>query len=325
MTTTTKKSKVDLTRKISVRQYVDPEVFNMGLEGYGLSVFSGENGSGGHKEWLGYQEIGNVPIYMTGLDPDADYVRKISDDAQREAVIAQIKEHKSILEGKYGRDVIDPKNTSFWSNIFIDMRVPILELDLTNPKDHILYCAIKAGGFSEIAPSYQVAKESNKLFKFYLHEEHEVMNIKVELTKRRNKARIALEKIYESDAEHLFLIAKVFLPIEKGYSRKTALDTLYDDINNRIDGMNDKLNLSEYPKQFVELSNLDKIDLRIKAIVKECTYQRYINKNKDNILISSITNNSLGKTEEDVIEYLKNPLHQEDLLGFTDKLEKIWK
>lgn len=80
MATATKKAKVDLTRRVSVRQFVDSEIFNMGLEQYGLSVFSGENGNGGHKEWLGYKEMGDVSVYLTGLDPTAGYITKIENE-----------------------------------------------------------------------------------------------------------------------------------------------------------------------------------------------------------------------------------------------------
>ncbi len=317
--------KVDLTRKVSVRQYVDSEVFNMGLEQYGLSVFSGENGSGGHKEWIGYKETGGVLVYMTGLDVNADYVLKIKDDEKREALITQIKEIKKVLEDRYGKDNLDPRNKAFWSKIFIDVRVPVLELHLDSPSDLLLYCGIKAGGFSEIAGSYEQAKEANKSYKFYLHEEAEVMNIKVEVTRLRNKCKMELENIYTADSEHLFLIAKVYLPIERGYSRKTSIDTLYDDINNMVEGQSIKTNLKESPKLFLELSKLSKIDLRYKAIVKECNYQKAIDKDKDNRLTNKITGNTMGKNEEDVIEYLKNPLHQEDLLALADKVDKIWK
>jgi len=324
-TTAIKKAKLDLTRRVSIRQFVDSEIFNMGLEQYGLSVFSGENGNGGHKEWLGYKEMGDVSVYLTGLDPTASYITKIENEEKREAMIAQIKEIKGILEERYGKDNLDPKNKAFWSKIFIDVRVPILELDLKEPKDLILYCAIKAMGFSEIAPSYEHAKNSNKNYKFYLHEEAEVMNIKVEVTRLRNKAKVLLESVYESDSEHLFLLAKTYLAIERGYNRKTSIDTLYEDINSMIEGDATRTNIKEMPKIFLELANMTKVDLRYKAIVKECSYQKALDKDKDNRIVNKLTGNTIGKTEEDAIEYLKNPLHQEDLLALTEKVDKIWR
>lgn len=326
MATATKNNKkVDLKRKVSIRQFVDPEVFNMGLEQYGLSVFSGESGAGGHKEWLTYEELGDTQVYLTGLDEKANYLNKITDDEKREAVIAQIKEYRTVLEGKYGKETINSNNTSFWKRIFIEMRVPSRQLSLEDPSDLILFCAIKAGGFSEIAPSYETAKNANRVYKYYLHEEEEVMNIKVELTKLRNKARVAFEAIVDSDTEHTFLLAKTYLPMERGYNRRTPMDTLYDDVNNMIDGISLKTNLKQAPKQFLELVALDKVSLRYKAIVREANFQKVIIKDKDNRLVNTITSNVLGKNEEDVIEYLKNPLHQEDLIALNEKLDKIWK
>lgn len=323
---TVKKAKVDITRKVSVRQFVDSDVFNMGLEQYGLSVFSGESGSGGHKEWLGYKELGDAQIYLTGLDPNADYIRKITDDEKKEAVISQIKEMRAVLEEKYGKESIDPKNKAFWSKIFLEIRTPVLQLDLSNPSNLLLYCGIKAGGFSEVAPSFLEAKESNKIYKYYLHEDEEVMTAKVELTRLRNKAKSALEEIYESDPDFLFLLSKTFLPIERGYSRKTPIDGLYEDINNMIEGAGgDNKNIKAFPKKFLELKQMGKSELRYKALVLEASNNRIIVKDKDNIFVNPSTGNNLGKTEQDIIEYLKNPLHQEDLATISEKVDKLWK
>jgi hypothetical protein len=92
-----------------------------------------------------------------------------------------------------------------------------------------------------------------------------------------------------------------------------------------IEGDATRTNIKEMPKIFLELANMTKVDLRYKAIVKECSYQKALDKDKDNRIVNKLTGNTIGKTEEDAIEYLKNPLHQEDLLALTEKVDKIWR
>lgn len=332
MTTTNKPTlsrevdlKIDFSKRVSVRQYCDPEIPNMGMEKYNMSIFSGENGVGGHKEWLGYKQVGNKKIYLTGLDVNADSVKAIKDENLREQKIKEIEQTVDFLEESFGEYTLAPTNAEFWQNQFIEIRKPVLELDLTNPKDLFTYYAIFGGGFSEIATSFESAKNSNKIYKYYLHQEDEVADVKIEVTKLRNKARTELENLDNEDSEKMFKISKLLLPIEKGFNRKTPKSRIYGDLNDYIDGLYSANDTKGAPKRFIEISKTDRTTLNMQAIVREALYQNFIVKNTDQIFWNPQTQVSYGRNENEIIAFLSNPIHTDELSQINSRVDKIWK
>lgn len=318
-----KKSSLNLSKKVSIRQYVDPEQFNMGLEKYNLSVFSGEFGSGGIYEFLGYREVGNQKTYLTGLDVNADRVRLLpADEKERKE-----KEIKSVLEYLklfYPNDTLSPLNDDFWSSQSIEIKKPVQHLDLSNPTDLIIYYNILGGGYSEVASSFSVAKDANKIYKFYLHVDEDVSDIKTELTKLRNKARVYLVEMDDSDFEGMFKLAKILLPIEKGFNRKTPQSLIYSELDAYISGDYTLLK-KEAPKIFLDTVRKDKNILHMEALVREALYQRFIVPNKDQLLWNYVTQVTYGRNENEVISFLTNPINNDELLLIIEKVNKIWK
>ena len=327
MTTTkqqTAKKEIDLSKKVSIRQYVDPEVFNMGMEKYNMSVFSGETGSGGIYESLGYKELGDKKIYLTGLDTTADSVRSLPFD-ERERKEIEIEAALEHLGNVYGKETLDSKNSGFWSSHSLEIRVPILNLDLTDNSNLITYYNILGGGYSEIAPSFQIAKESNKIYKFYLHIDAEVSDIKTELTKLRNKSKAILEELDDEDFETMFKLAKLLLPIEKGLNRKTAKSLIYSELDAFINGDYSQNAKKEAPKKFLEFARKDKATLNLEAIVREALYHRLVEPNKDQMFWNPSTQVTYGRNENEIIAFLNNPINNDELLTIIDKVSKYWK
>jgi hypothetical protein len=324
--TTITKSIIDnlSKKKVSIRQYVDSDVSNLGLENHGMSVFFGENGSGGHKEWIGYKQIGNTRVYLTGLEKNSENITSLKSSEEKDAELKQLDEVKKYLESFYGEGVLDSTTRDFWNEIFIEVKTPVLELDLSDTKELILYYAIKGGGFSEIAPSYEYAKSSVKIYKFYLHEDLEVMSIKTELTKSRNRAKAKLQIMYDEEPKKMFYISKCILPITKGFRSNTVNDIIYQDLNDYIEGKTVKNNIKETATNFLKYAAKDLSELLHEAIVEEALYQRVITKNAENIFINNHTNEEYGRTKEDVSAFLKNPIHTEELLYISEKINGIW-
>lgn len=314
------------SKRVSIRQYVNPEIPNMGLEKEGMSVFFGENGSGGLKEWLGYRQVGNQRIYLTGLDSTSNNITSIADPELRDATLKQVTEVKDFLEkdANYGVNQLNPNNGDFWKEIALEIRTPILELDLSDPKYLLLYFGIKGGGFGEVAPSYDYARTAVKVYKFYLHEDAEVMSIKTEITKLRNRAKGKLQMLLDEDPNKMFYIAKCVLPITKGYRASTVNDIIYEDLNDYIEGTTVKTNLKQTPSKFLAYVEKDKADVLHEAIVKEALHQHFISKTSENVYINNYTTEEYGKNEEDIIAYLKNPLHSDELIQLTERVNKAW-
>lgn len=317
--------KIDFTKRASVRQYCDPEIPNMGMEKYNMSIFSGENGIGGHKEWLGYKQVGNKRIYLTGLDTSAETIKNIEDPDIRAQKIKEIEHTIEYLEEIFGKGVLDSTNESFWKEHFIEIRRPVLELDLTDYKDLFIYYAIFGGGYSEIAPSFEFAKQANRVYKYYLHLDEEVADSRVEIKKLRNKATRILEDLDNEDSEKMFKVAKLLLPIEKGFTRKTPKSQIYSDLNEYIDGSYTTNDTKGAPKRFAEIANIDRSDLNLRAIVKESLYQNFIVKNVDQVFWNPQTQVTYGRNENEIIAFLSNPIHTDELSQISSRVDKVWK
>lgn len=315
---------VDLKRKVSIRQYVDPEVFNLGMEKYNMSVWSGETGSGGVKESLGYKTVGNKKIYLTGLDVNATSLNNLEEDTKKQKVM-EIESVLKYLSVIYGEETLKSDNDSFWADLFLEIKSPILELDLEDVNDLLKYYAIQGGGYTEVAPSYDVAKNSNKIYKFYLHEENEVAELKTEIKRLRNRAKSILEDLFVEDPEKLFKMSKILLPIEKGLTRNVSKNTIYSELDIYIDGEYTKNEIKQAPKRFIELSEKDRGSLNIQAIVKEALYQRYIVKNSESTYWNPQTQSPFGRNENEIIAYLNNPLNGDELTIIKDRVEGFWK
>ena len=64
--------------------------------------------------------------------------------------------------------------------------------------------------------------------------------------------------------------------------------------------------------------------LKLRAIVKDATYYKYISPRGDGFIYHMQSGTMLGKTPTDVVEYLKNPLNDQILIDLQQKVEKTW-
>jgi hypothetical protein len=83
-------------------------------------------------------------------------------------------------------------------------------------------------------------------------------------------------------------------------------------------------NKKQTAQRFLETVNMDMETLKIRAIVKDCSYYRFIATKADGFIYHLETTTMLGRTPSDVVEYLKNPLNEEILINVTKKVENYW-
>ena len=223
---------------LSIKSYFDPNVSNMGLESYGLSLFDGVF----HEEQLACLEINGIKRYLTGLNEFAPDV-KFLPDVEREAKIKEIRKVVSQLEKELAANVVNPDdaefwnkikllkpdNDDFWSKIVIRVGNDPLYLDpATDPYDLIKLYAIEAGGFSIVAKSYDEARKMSKPPKFFLDKMEETVTIKTETKKTRNKALSELQKMFDKNQTKLFYVAKIIDIDSAQYKKSTPNDIIYD-------------------------------------------------------------------------------------------------
>lgn len=326
--------KTSTESKITVRPFFDARSENMGLEDYGLSLFDGVK----HQEQLACLEINGINRYLTGLNEFAPEIKKLNPE-KREAKVRQIRAAVADLEAELASNILDPEdkdfwnkvkllkpdNAEFWNKIDISVGNEPLFLNMTNPYDRIKLFAIEAGGFSLIAKSYEDAKSRPRKPKFYLDKAEETVSSRTEYKKLRNKALSELQKLFDKNSTKLFYIVKVVDSNSTQYKKSTSLDVMYENMDEFIHGDGAESNAERAVKLFLDAASTDMETLKLKCIVKDSSFFRYIVNKSDGHIYHSKKNVLLGRNVSDIVEYLKNPLNEDILDDLTASCEQYWK
>ena len=320
---------------ISVKPYFDPERSNLGLEKYGLSLYDGVF----HEEQLACIERNGIKRYLTGLNEFAPEVKLIKDTEAREAKIKEIRSVVAQLERELAANVVDPNDPEFWNKVKllrhdndefwnkISMRCgnePIFLDPVKDPYDLIKLYAIEAGGFSMIATSYEAAKSSSVPKKFFLDKYVDTVSTKTEVKKLKNKAIAELDKLFNKNQNKLFYVAKAVDANSVQYKKSTPNDVTYDNMDKYINGEGVERNIKRAAKTFLEAVDLDMETLKIKAIVKDSTFYKFITLKADGFIYHTDSSTQMGRNPSDCVEFLKNPLNEQILVDLIKKIEKLW-
>ena len=320
---------------ISIKPYFEEGKSNLGLEKYGMSLHDGIF----HEEELALIERNGIRRYLTGLNEFAPEIKLIADKEQREAKIKDIRETVAQLEKELAANIIDPKDPDFWNKVKllkhdndefwgkISIRCgnePVILDPTKDPYDLIKLRAIEAGGFSIVAPSYEVARSMSVSPKFFLDKYVETVSTKTEGKKLKNKALSELDKLFNKNQNKLFYVAKVVDANSSQYKKKTPNDVIYDNMDKWINGEGAEKNMTRAAKSFLDAADLDMESLKIKALIKDSTFFKFIALKGDGFIYHVESNVMMGRNATDCLEFLKNPLHDATLLDLTKKVEQYW-
>ncbi len=335
MTFTMVETKGTKPKVIAIRPFFNANASNMGLEKYGLTLYEGVT----HYEQLACLENNGVKRYVTGLNEFAPEVKNIQNKEQREAVVAQIRTAVADLEKSLAANYLEiddpqfwskvtllrPDNDEFWSKIDIKCGNDPVFLDPSDPFDLIKIYAINAGGFSQIAKSYEDARSKPKPVKFYLDKFEETIATKTESKKLKNKALSELQKLYDKNANKLFYVAKLVDIAGAQYKKNTPNDVLYDNMDTFINGEGSEKSQSRAAQNFINAADMDMETLKLKCLVKDSIYYKIFVTRSDNFIYHKTSGTMLGRNQEEIVEYLKNPLNEPVLVEITKKVESYWK
>ena len=318
---------------IAVRPYFDKTASNMGLESYGMSMFDGIK----HNEQLACLDNNGVVRYITGLNEFAPEIKLLPTE-EKEARIREIRSAIAELEKELVANVLDvedpmfwnkvkllqPNNAEFWNKITIGCGNEPLYLNPVDPYDRIKLYAIEAGGFSIVAKSYEDARSKAVPPKFYLDKEEETVMVRTEYKKLRNKALAELQKLFDKNSTKLFYIAKVVDINSTQYRKSTPNDVIYENMDRYINGEGGETNKERAAKSFMDAANLDMEALKIKSIVRDSVFFKYIVNKADGYIYHTKSGAMLGRNVSDVVEHLKNPLNEDVLKDLNQACEKYW-
>jgi len=318
---------------ISVRPYFDKSVANMGLEEYGLSLFDGVI----HTEQLACLEKNGVVQYLTGLNEFAPDIKLMTPE-DRKAKVKEIRTAVAELEKELAANVLDiesptfwndvkllrPDNADFWNKITISCGNEPMFLDPKDPFDRIKLYSIEAGGFSIVAKSYDEARSKATPPKFYLDKQVETAGARTEYKKLKNKALAELQKLFDKNSTKLFYIAKAVDVASVQYKKYTPNDVIYDNMDRHINGEGTEGNKERAAQGFLNAAALDMETLKIKAIVKDSVFFKYIISKSDGYSYHAASGTLLGRNPSDIVEFLKNPMNEDVLKDLNNKVEKLW-
>jgi hypothetical protein len=318
---------------IAIRPFFDNRSSNMGLEEYGMTLFDGVT----HNEQLACLEMNGVIRYITGLNEFSPEINHLPKD-EKEARIKQIRIAVSELEKELAANYIEtddlqfwnkvkllkPDNTEFWNKIVISCGNEPVYLDPKDPFDRVKLYAIEAGGFSIVAKSFDDARSKSVPPKFYLDKEEETVMVRTEYKKLRNKALSELQKLFDKNSAKLFYIAKVVDINSTQYRKATPSDVIYENMDRYINGDGGETNKERAAKSFMDTANMDMETLKIKSIVRDSVFFKYIINKADGFIYHAKSNSLLGRNVSDVVEFMKNPLNEDILKDLNTACEKYW-
>jgi hypothetical protein len=91
-----------------------------------------------------------------------------------------------------------------------------------------------------------------------------------------------------------------------------------------ISGDGAESNKERAAKTFIDAVNMDMETLKIKSIVRDSSFFKYIISKPDGYIYHGKSNSLLGRNVADVLEHLKNPLNEDILKELILSCEKYW-
>lgn len=274
-------------------------------------------------EDLGYKTFFGIKRYLTGLDSEiVKYDPELSDE-EKEKKVKEIDETLKRLEKFFGPGTLDATNEKHWSKVKIHINRKTTNLNLTDPKNEILFHCIKAGGFKLVSPNYETCEEENN--KFYLVEPVEFVEHRVAPRELNNRAISILQKLYETKGfDDIFYVGKSILPVEKSYTKRTPKALIYEDLDKFLNGEVVKKAKVACAREFIETTKLSKSELVVSCLVKDAIYYNFIYINSVGELKNNETGGLYGTSVEKAVAHLLNPAYEHELDNIKSRVEKKW-
>lgn len=264
--------------------------------------------------------------YRTGLDPEASYIKRIQDPTERAIEVKRVKETKARLEDVLGLD-LGPRS-SFWNYSLSrddddQTHVKPVKLmdgdnyfDLRTPFQELTFCWLRV--HPTIASSFQAWErgEYPADTQFFVADD-EIENTRV--FKKKQLINKAIVKFDGMTPEKKKKVARLLgLPVTED-TKEEIVYNLVDNLLKEGDfkkGPNQGLSTVEVFNRFADMKeNL----LHIKDLVKQAISHSIYRVRPSGYIYEG--EYEVAKSEEELIKYLADEDHQDDLLTLEGKLK----
>jgi len=272
-----------------------------------------------------YKEIDGK--YRTGLDPNASYIKRISDPLEREMEVERVTALKERLESALGDIDLGPRST-FWnyglSTSNDDMQhvqpVKLMDgdnfFDLTIPFQELAFSWLRV--HPTIASSYQAWErgEYPAETQFYVADE-EIEN--VVLFKKKQLINKAISKFEQMTPEKRKKVARLLgLPVTDD-TKEEAVYNLVDNVLKQTEFKNGKYQGLNPVEVFNRFADMKENLLHIKDLVKQATaHSIYRIRPNGKVYEGEF---EVAKDEDDLIKMLSDDDNQDMLLTLEGKLK----
>ena len=265
--------------------------------------------------------------YRTGLDPEANYIRRISDPLERELEVERVKNLREKLELALGGIDLGPRS-KFWNyglstssddalhvqpvklvdgDNFFDLSMPLQELAFSWLRVH-----------PTIASSYQAWErgEYPADIQFYVADD-EIEN--AVLFKKKQLINKAIVKFDAMTPEKKRKVARLLgLPVTED-TKEEAVYNLVDNVLKQTEFKNGKYQGLNPVEVFTRFADMKENLLHIKDLVKQAiTHSIYRLKANGKIYEGEF---EVAKDEDDLVKHLADDDNQEDLITLEQKLK----
>ena len=320
---------------IAIKPYINKKIKNMGLEVHGMVVFPGTF----QMEDMAALEFRGKTKYLNGLDEFAPSIQKMEAGEAKEAKVRKIRTIVAQLEREKAYNNVDIDDPKFWTKVTTfrpdnkDVwgkmsrkcgNNPIF-LDVTKVDDLLTIIAIENGGFPGIAKSYDDARGALRPVKWYLDKQTDTVTSRTGSSRIKNKALAILEELYDENPRKLFFIAKL---VDNGsllYNYGTLNTLIYDNMDSFISGEGVEREVKKASQMFIDHSEMNIGQLKLKAAIKDAGFIKYIVTKGDQMIYTQHDGILLGRNLSEVYEYLNDPVNEKVRNGLVDRIEGHWK
>jgi hypothetical protein len=273
--------------------------------------------------WI--KEENGVAKAVTGLDEYDRAVQELPED-KKKAKIAEIRKEVHEIEKMIFGMAPEPKSPKFWEesklnphNVkFFDgerftiwLSNKVRYIDVADPYDRILKHAIEAGSYNNIAPSLEIAQKNPRKYRWYL-DVLETTSASTEENRRiKNRAKTKLEDMRDENPDMLILVARYIDVDPTQYKKSTPVSITYTNMDRFIEGELWEKNKKRAAEQFVEACKLTMEELIIRGLIKVAKAYKFIDAKNDGFIYFMKEGTVLGRNEEEVFLFLKNPVHED--------------
>ena len=108
------------------------------------------------------------------------------------------------------------------------------------------------------------------------------------------------------------------------YTKSTPNDIMYENMDDFINGDGTESNKKRAAEGFIEASKSSMEDLKIRALVKDSLFYRFLVSKASGWIELLDSSEKLGKRPSEVMTYLKDPSNEDTLLSLLAKVEPYW-